>query len=156
MTRLQVRDVLGSPLLTDPFHANRWDYIFTLARPGSEPQRRSVVADLRRRPLVTIEAPELPTEREFVASVAAPAAGDAMRLALSEEQIKALPVPAKTASRRRRWHRRATDATVSAAGTVVSDAARARADVLKIAVAGASGRMGQMLVEAVHAAPTSA
>jgi outer membrane protein assembly factor BamE len=30
-------------MVTDLFHANRWDYIFTIRRPGTEPQRRSVV-----------------------------------------------------------------------------------------------------------------
>ena len=35
MSRLQVRDILGSPLLTDPFHADRWDYVFTIKRPGT-------------------------------------------------------------------------------------------------------------------------
>jgi outer membrane protein assembly factor BamE len=44
MTRAQVRDMLGSPLLTDPFHADRWDYVFTIRRQGTEPQRRSIVA----------------------------------------------------------------------------------------------------------------
>ena len=28
MTRDQVRAVLGTPLVTDVFHANRWDYVF--------------------------------------------------------------------------------------------------------------------------------
>ena len=32
MTRLQVRDLLGSPLVTSVFHADRWDYVFTLKR----------------------------------------------------------------------------------------------------------------------------
>ena len=49
MTRAQVRDVLGSPLLTDVFHADRWDYIFTIRRQGAEPQRRSVVVHVRGR-----------------------------------------------------------------------------------------------------------
>jgi outer membrane protein assembly factor BamE len=50
MTRAQVRDMLGSPLLTDPFHADRWDYVFTIRRQGTEPQRRSVVAHFEGRP----------------------------------------------------------------------------------------------------------
>jgi len=29
MTRTQVKFLLGTPLLQDPFHANRWDYIYT-------------------------------------------------------------------------------------------------------------------------------
>jgi outer membrane protein assembly factor BamE len=30
MTRNQVRFVLGTPLVTDPFHADRWDYFYCL------------------------------------------------------------------------------------------------------------------------------
>lgn len=30
MTRSQVHTLLGSPLLTDPFHPNRWDYVYRL------------------------------------------------------------------------------------------------------------------------------
>ncbi len=29
MTRAEVRQLLGTPLLTDVFHANRWDYYFS-------------------------------------------------------------------------------------------------------------------------------
>ena len=31
-TRQQVKTALGTPLLADPFHANRWDYIYEFAR----------------------------------------------------------------------------------------------------------------------------
>ena len=43
MNRAQIRDILGAPLITDAFHQNRWDYVFTIRRQGAEPQRRSVV-----------------------------------------------------------------------------------------------------------------
>jgi outer membrane protein assembly factor BamE len=44
MTKEQVRFVLGTPLVTDIFHAERWDYVYLLDRPG-EPrvQRRLAV-----------------------------------------------------------------------------------------------------------------
>lgn len=44
MTQEQVRFVLGTPLVTDIFHAERWDYVYLLDRPG-EPrvQRRLAV-----------------------------------------------------------------------------------------------------------------
>ncbi len=29
MTKDQVRFILGTPLVTDPFHVERWDYVFT-------------------------------------------------------------------------------------------------------------------------------
>jgi outer membrane protein assembly factor BamE len=98
MNRLQVRDILGSPLLVDTFHVDRWDYVFTL-RQGSKPmQRRSVVLTFNGDVLKAIDAPELPTEREFVDSIARSgrivAAAD---LELSPEQLKSLPIPARSA-----------------------------------------------------------
>ncbi len=35
MNKRQVQFILGSPLLTDPFHAQRWDYVY-LFEPGSD------------------------------------------------------------------------------------------------------------------------
>lgn len=100
MSREQVRDLLGSPLLTSPFHADRWDYVFTLRRQGVEPQRRSVVAIFKDGKLERLEAPDLPSEREFVGSVrpASRSGGAEPVLALTDEQKKALPVPVKTES----------------------------------------------------------
>lgn len=34
MTRTEVRNTVGTPLLTDIFHANRWDYYFRYERRG--------------------------------------------------------------------------------------------------------------------------
>jgi outer membrane protein assembly factor BamE len=36
MTRSQVRFVLGTPLISDPFHPDRWDYIYTMRLGRSE------------------------------------------------------------------------------------------------------------------------
>lgn len=35
-TRDQVRFILGSPLVADPFHADRWDYVYRFASGGGE------------------------------------------------------------------------------------------------------------------------
>lgn len=40
MTRSQVRFVLGTPLITDPFHQNRWDYFYSFAE-GREKTRQT-------------------------------------------------------------------------------------------------------------------
>jgi outer membrane protein assembly factor BamE len=69
MNRLQVREILGTPLVTDPFHADRWDYIFTLRRPNTQIQRRSVVVMFENNLVKSITAPDLPSERDFVASI---------------------------------------------------------------------------------------
>lgn len=43
MTRKQVKYVLGSPLLQDSFHQDRWDYIFYL-KPGKGEIRHSKIS----------------------------------------------------------------------------------------------------------------
>ena len=97
MSREQVRDLLGSPLLTSAFHADRWDYVFTLRRQGVEPQRRSIVALFKDNKLDKLEAPELPSEQDFVTSVRPKRGGGTEPvLALTDEQKKALPPPVKT------------------------------------------------------------
>jgi outer membrane protein assembly factor BamE len=96
MTRVQVRDMLGSPLLTDPFHADRWDYVFTIQRPGTQPQRRSVVVRFEGDRLLSVEAPELPSEREFVALISRPYSTRSVTLELTPEERAALPVPPKS------------------------------------------------------------
>lgn len=95
MTRAQVRDILGSPMLTDVFHADRWDYVFTIKRQGTAPQQRDVVAFFKGDQLERLEAADLPTEQEFVALISrAPrSGGPAPVLELSAEQKQALPRP---------------------------------------------------------------
>ena len=40
MTKTDVRLLLGTPLLTDVFHANRWDYYFSNVK-GGKPENRT-------------------------------------------------------------------------------------------------------------------
>ena len=42
-TREQVRFILGTPLLVDIFHANRWDYVFRVAKGWNEPEKRKLI-----------------------------------------------------------------------------------------------------------------
>ena len=96
MTRAQVRDTLGSPMLTDLFHADRWDYIFTIRRQGTAPQRRDVIVYFKDDKLDRIEAGDLPTERDFVASISRPLSAREMpALEMTDAQKKALPKPVK-------------------------------------------------------------
>ena len=81
--------------MADPFHANRWDYIFTLRRPNTDVQRRSVVVMFDGDVVKSIEAPELPSEREFVASISRFKDPRAPKLELSEDERKALPMPVR-------------------------------------------------------------
>lgn len=40
MSKEQVRFVLGTPLVNDIFHGDRWDYVYTLDRRGTPRQQR--------------------------------------------------------------------------------------------------------------------
>lgn len=90
MSRLQVRDMLGTPLLTSIFHADRWDYVFTFQRQGQEPQRRQLTVFFKGDALERVDAQALPSEAEFVASldVRRPS-GKAPVLQATDEQLQA-------------------------------------------------------------------
>jgi outer membrane protein assembly factor BamE len=100
MNPAQVRDLLGTPLLMDLFHAERWDYAFSINRQGAEPQLRRVVARFEAERLVRLDTEgELPSEREFVASIDAfKTKRDAAALTLTAAELAALPVPPKPAA----------------------------------------------------------
>ncbi len=96
MSRVQVRDILGTALLTSVFHAERWDYVFTFKRQGLAPQARRVSVFFKDDVLLRIEADALPTEAEFVASLdSGRKAGVVPVLEMSAESLKADVVPAK-------------------------------------------------------------
>jgi len=103
MSRSQVRDILGTSLLTSVFHADRWDYVFTFKRQGSTPQARRVTVFFKGDLVTRIEADALPSEAEFVASLdSGRKTGQVPVLEMSEESLKATqvvpkPVPVKPA-----------------------------------------------------------
>ncbi len=69
MPRQAVRDILGTPLVTSLFHADRWDYAFTIRRQGAEPQQRRFSVFFKADVLERIEGDPLPTEAEFAAKL---------------------------------------------------------------------------------------
>lgn len=99
LSRAQVRDLLGSPLLTDIFHADRWDYVFTIRRQGAPYQQRRVTVFFEGEVVKSFETGDLPSEREFVASIDTHrTSSDAPVLALTAEQLEKLPPPKAAAA----------------------------------------------------------
>jgi outer membrane protein assembly factor BamE len=99
MTRVQVKEVLGSPLITDPFHGDRWDYVFTLRRQGFDDQQRSFVVLFEKDQVLKIDAPALPSEDEFVAAISRKKLPSSTRkLELTDAERSALPAPAPVAA----------------------------------------------------------
>ena len=99
MTKVQVKEILGSPLITDPFHADRWDYVFTLRRQGFDDQQRSFVVLFEKDQVLKIDAPVLPSEDEFVASISRKKLPTSTpKLELTDTERAALPVPVAVAA----------------------------------------------------------
>ena len=71
MTRDQVRFVLGTPLLTDMFHANRWDYIFSFKRGNTSvvQERKLTVWFDGDRLAKWVGADDLPSESELISEI---------------------------------------------------------------------------------------
>ena len=70
MTRDQVKFVLGTPLLADVFHADRWDYPFYLARGNGELTTSRVTVFFKDNKVDHFDGGHLPTEKEYIARIA--------------------------------------------------------------------------------------
>lgn len=99
MQRAQVRDILGTALLVSVFHADRWDYVFTLKQKGELRQSRKVTVFFKSGVMDRVEADDLPSEAEFVAALKSPVVGgsSAPVLQASEEALSKYPPPSKPA-----------------------------------------------------------
>jgi len=70
MTREQVRQIMGTPLLASYFHANRWDYVFEFKREGETVgKERRVTLIFEGDQLAKFGGDALPTEVELVAEI---------------------------------------------------------------------------------------
>jgi outer membrane protein assembly factor BamE len=102
MTRDQVRFVLGTPLITDSFHADRWDYVFRRQRSGSnELERYKLAVFFEDSKLARIDSDLAPAANAEAAKLTAPAAQPEVQgtpavatpVAASEKPA-AVPIPA--------------------------------------------------------------
>jgi outer membrane protein assembly factor BamE len=99
MPRAQVRSILGTPLLSSVFHAERWDYVFSLRRQGAELQSRRIALFFKGDLLDRIEADPLPSESEFVATLRSlDKVSKLPSLEATEDSLKKFPVAAKPAT----------------------------------------------------------
>ncbi|MEW6370824.1 MAG: outer membrane protein assembly factor BamE [Pseudomonadota bacterium] len=71
-SRDQVRFILGTPMLADMFHADRWDYPFYLARGNGELTTSRVTVYFKDNVVERIDGGNLPTEREYIDRIAGP------------------------------------------------------------------------------------
>jgi len=60
MTRSQVRFILGTPLIADPFHADRWDYMYQFQKRGRLTESRHITVVFDQDKLARIEGDVVP------------------------------------------------------------------------------------------------
>jgi outer membrane protein assembly factor BamE len=98
MPRAVVKDIMGTPLLTSVFHADRWDYVFTFRRQGADSQSRRVTLFFKGDTLERFESDDLPTEAEFVATLKSmPTEGKLPPMEASKESLDKFPPAAMPA-----------------------------------------------------------
>lgn len=98
LSRQQVKEVLGTPLVSSIFHDQRWDYVFTIRRQGVPPQSFSLSVWFKGDVLERIAGDDLPSETEFVTQLVAKKAGIKVpELEAKEEDLRKYPPPVRKA-----------------------------------------------------------
>jgi outer membrane protein assembly factor BamE len=76
MSKSQVRFALGTPLIADAFHADRWDYVYVLQQKGRVTEHRRISVVFSDDKLLRIDGDVKPGASSAGASPSAPGASD--------------------------------------------------------------------------------
>jgi outer membrane protein assembly factor BamE len=75
MTKSQVRFIMGTPLIQDSFHGNRWDYVYQMREKGKITEQRRVILDFEGDSLKTVRGDVIPKGSELKADEGAANSG---------------------------------------------------------------------------------
>jgi len=64
MTKSQVRFIMGTPLIQDSFHGNRWDYVYQMREGGKLKEQRRVIMDFENELLKSVRGDVIPSASE--------------------------------------------------------------------------------------------
>jgi outer membrane protein assembly factor BamE len=73
MTKSQVRFVLGTPLISDAFHGDRWDYVYRFDKKGELTEKRRLTVVFEGDTLKTVEGTALPPSKNIAGTRLRPA-----------------------------------------------------------------------------------
>lgn len=93
MTKAQVRFVLGSPPITDIFHANRWDYVYLLKEGRKIKEERKLTLFFDNDQLTRVAGDVVPETAQDKAQEAAKPAQAPTEIVLQKYDPKAPPPP---------------------------------------------------------------
>ena len=60
MTKSQVKFIMGTPLIVDSFHSNRWDYFYQMRQAGKIKEQRRVILDFENELLARVRGDVVP------------------------------------------------------------------------------------------------
>jgi len=93
MTKSQVRFVLGSPPITDMFHANRWDYVYILKERGDVTAERKLTMYFENDLLARVAGDVAPMTKEDKNEAAAKPAKAPKEIVIQKFDPNAPPIP---------------------------------------------------------------
>jgi outer membrane protein assembly factor BamE len=64
MTKSQVRFIMGTPLIQDSFHGNRWDYVYQMREAGKLTEQRRVILDFENELLKSVRGDVIASKGE--------------------------------------------------------------------------------------------
>jgi outer membrane protein assembly factor BamE len=64
MTKSQVRFIMGTPLIQDSFHGNRWDYVYQMREGGKLKEQRRVIMDFENELLKSVRGDVIPSDSD--------------------------------------------------------------------------------------------
>ncbi len=100
LSRVQVRNLLGTPLVSSLFHADRWDYVFSFQRRGGEVRLYRYAVFFQGDELARFEGDTMPSESEFVGQLdSRRKLGKVPVLEATPEQLQAAEAKARSARR---------------------------------------------------------
>lgn len=91
MTKSQVRFIMGTPLIQDSFHGNRWDYVYQMRESGKIKEQRRVILDFENDLLKSVRGDVIPAGSEQAGTPEAPVlTGTRVVTPISKPQEKGL------------------------------------------------------------------
>ncbi len=93
MTKSQVRFVLGSPPITDMFHANRWDYVYTIKDGKKLKENRKLSLLFENELLSRVAGDVVAATKEDKAEAATKPAKASTEIVLQKYDPNAPPIP---------------------------------------------------------------
>jgi outer membrane protein assembly factor BamE len=128
MTPSQVRFILGTPLVVDAFHKDRWDYVYRFSKRGTLQESRRIVIVFQDDKLARIEGDVVPAKPGSMDAGVTIAPGAGKPGAAKPAAEKARPEPAAQPAAAKAGADAPAGAAASSAAGAAPDSAAAQAD----------------------------